>query len=97
VAGWIKRGPTGVIGTNRPCAKETAAAVLADAPALSARRLPLDPLECLARTGARPVPRSGWLGIEAAEAALGRSLRRGTVKIGDWAGLLAAAGAGPEE
>ncbi len=23
VAGWIKRGPSGVIGTNKPCAKET--------------------------------------------------------------------------
>ncbi|MGW4274526.1 FAD-dependent oxidoreductase [Streptomyces seoulensis] len=35
VAGWIKRGPTGVIGTNRPCAKETVASLLADAPAES--------------------------------------------------------------
>jgi len=31
VAGWIKRGPTGVIGTNKPDAAETAAAMLADA------------------------------------------------------------------
>lgn len=37
VAGWIKRGPTGVIGTNRPCAKETASALLADAGALLSR------------------------------------------------------------
>ncbi len=30
VAGWIKRGPSGVIGTNKACAKETVAALLAD-------------------------------------------------------------------
>ena len=31
VAGWIKRGPSGVIGTNRPDAKETVAHLVADA------------------------------------------------------------------
>jgi ferredoxin--NADP+ reductase len=30
VAGWIKRGPTGIIGTNRACSFETVASVLAD-------------------------------------------------------------------
>ncbi|MFF2554260.1 FAD-dependent oxidoreductase [Nocardia sp. NPDC058058] len=29
-AGWIKRGPTGVIGTNRTCAEETITSLLAD-------------------------------------------------------------------
>ncbi|ARQ72027.1 FAD-dependent oxidoreductase [Streptomyces marincola] len=92
VAGWIKRGPTGVIGTNRPCAKETAHALLADAPALAARRVAAgDPLTGLRALGLDPVEWPGWLGIETAEAALGRSLSRGSVKIGDWAGLLAAA------
>lgn len=92
VAGWIKRGPVGVIGSNRPCAKETAAAVLADVGALGAREVaPGDPLDGLRGVGADPVPWSGWLGIEAAEAALGRTLDRGTVKIGDWAGLISAA------
>ena len=31
VAGWIKRGPSGVIGTNKPDAQETVAHMLADA------------------------------------------------------------------
>jgi ferredoxin--NADP+ reductase len=31
VVGWIKRGPSGVIGTNRPDAVETAETMLADA------------------------------------------------------------------
>jgi ferredoxin--NADP+ reductase len=97
VAGWIKRGPTGVIGTNRSCAKETVAALLADAPALLGRELPADPLDALRAAGGRPVAWTGWLGIEAAEAALGASLGRGTVKIADWDGLLAAARtAGPD-
>ncbi|MCP3979843.1 MAG: FAD-dependent oxidoreductase [bacterium] len=31
VSGWIKRGPSGVIGTNKPDAKETVSAMLEDA------------------------------------------------------------------
>ncbi|MEV0453171.1 FAD-dependent oxidoreductase [Streptomyces sp. NPDC050600] len=91
VAGWIKRGPTGVIGTNRPCAKETAASLLADAPALARRRIADDPVAELRALGHEPVPWTGWLAIERAEAALGGALGRGRVKIPDWAGLRAAA------
>ncbi|EMF01714.1 FAD-dependent oxidoreductase [Streptomyces mobaraensis NBRC 13819 = DSM 40847] len=95
VAGWIKRGPTGVIGTNRPCAKETVASLLADAPALLASREPAgDPRAALRAAGAEPVEWPGWLGIEAAETALGRDLGRGPVKIPDWEGLLVAARGG---
>ncbi|MFJ1865575.1 FAD-dependent oxidoreductase [Streptomyces sp. NPDC088097] len=92
VAGWIKRGPTGVIGTNRPCAKETASSLLQDAGALARRELPGDPLEALRAAGLRPVEWPGWLAIEAAEGELGRSLGRRSVKIPDWAGLRGAAG-----
>ncbi|MFE1412163.1 FAD-dependent oxidoreductase [Streptomyces sp. NPDC085524] len=92
VAGWIKRGPTGVIGTNRPCAKETASSLLQDAGVLARRELPGDPLDALRAAGLHPVEWPGWLAIEAAETDLGRSLGRGSVKIPDWAGLLGAAG-----
>ncbi|MEU6327918.1 FAD-dependent oxidoreductase [Streptomyces sp. NPDC047049] len=92
VAGWIKRGPTGVIGTNRPCAKETARSLLADAPALAVHEAAEDPVAALIRAGQRPVPWPGWLAIEAAEVEWGRGLGRGTVKLPDWAGLLEAAG-----
>ncbi|MFE7317551.1 FAD-dependent oxidoreductase [Streptomyces sp. NPDC057555] len=91
VAGWIKRGPTGVIGTNRPCAKETAMSLLADAAGLARRTVAADPVAALERAGARPVPWRGWLAIEAAEAECGRDLGRGPVKLADWAGLLRAA------
>ncbi|EGX54651.1 NADPH-ferredoxin reductase [Streptomyces zinciresistens K42] len=94
VAGWIKRGPTGVIGTNRPCAKETVAALLADAAVLRARRLPEDPLTALRAAGAEPVPWAGWRAIERAEAALGASLGRSVVKLPDWPSLLNAARGG---
>ncbi|MFJ5631123.1 FAD-dependent oxidoreductase [Streptomyces goshikiensis] len=91
VAGWIKRGPTGVIGTNRPCAKETASSLLQDAGVLARRDLPDDPLPALRAAGLHPVEWPGWLAIESAEAALGRSLGRRSVKIPDWPGLLTAA------
>lgn len=91
VAGWIKRGPTGVIGSNRSCAKETVASLLEDAAALRRRPAADDPLAVLRECGLRPVEWSGWLSIERAEAELGRSLGRGPVKIPDWPGLLAAA------
>ncbi|MET9802021.1 FAD-dependent oxidoreductase [Streptomyces sp. NPDC006368] len=91
VAGWIKRGPTGVIGTNRPCAKETATSLLDDAPLLARRPVADDPLVTLRAWGHRPVEWPGWLSIEQAEATLGRTLGRGPVKIADWPGLLRAA------
>ncbi|MER5183200.1 FAD-dependent oxidoreductase [Streptomyces sp. NPDC002896] len=91
VAGWIKRGPTGVIGTNRPCAKETVTSLLEDAPALAGRGALPDPLDVLSAGGLQPIEWSGWRAIERAEAELGASLGRGPVKIPDWESLLEAA------
>lgn len=91
VAGWIKRGPTGVIGSNRSCAKETVASLVEDAPLLVRGDVTADPLEALRASGQLPVEWDGWLSIERAEAELGRSLGRGRVKIPDWSGLLDAA------
>ncbi|EPJ40240.1 putative NADPH-ferredoxin reductase FprA [Streptomyces afghaniensis 772] len=91
VAGWIKRGPTGVIGSNRPCAKETATSLLEDAPALLARTVPDNPLTALRAEGATPVEWTGWQSIEQAEAMLGASLGRNVVKLPDWQSLMTAA------
>ncbi|QIJ61197.1 FAD-dependent oxidoreductase [Streptomyces sp. JB150] len=91
VAGWIKRGPTGVIGTNRPCAKETVTSLLEDAPVLAGRPLPEDPLAVLRAEGVEPVEWEGWQAIERAEAALGAQLGRSVVKLPDWDALLTAA------
>ncbi|MBL1082810.1 FAD-dependent oxidoreductase [Streptomyces actinomycinicus] len=91
VAGWIKRGPTGVIGTNRPCAKETVTSLLADASVLGDADVPADPVTALRAAGVAPVAWDGWLAIERAEAELGARLGRGVVKLADWDTLLGAA------
>ncbi|MFG3439704.1 FAD-dependent oxidoreductase [Nonomuraea sp. NPDC047897] len=81
VAGWLKRGPTGVIGTNKSDAAETVRTLLSDLAGRElsgrepVRRAGLD--ELLARRGVRPVTYEEWLAIEAAEAELAKSLGRG--------------------
>ncbi|MEE9139350.1 MAG: FAD-dependent oxidoreductase [Alphaproteobacteria bacterium] len=68
-AGWIKRGPTGVIGTNRADAVATVKALLEDLPSLDQAAKPgaeaLLPL--LAERGVRAVSYDDWLKIDAAE------------------------------
>ena len=80
VAGWLKRGPTGVIGTNKSDATETVRSLLADlAPGHAAppgtERAALAGL--LAARGLVPVGYADWLRIEQAEAELAASLGRG--------------------
>ena len=96
VAGWIKRGPTGVIGTNKGDAKETVAALIEDAPALSraALRDPEAVPALLAERGVDVVVWDGWQAIDAAEQELGRIAGRDRVKIADRAELLRVASRG---
>jgi ferredoxin--NADP+ reductase len=94
VAGWIKRGPTGVIGTNKSDAQETVTALLADAPSLpkAPERDPDEILRLLAGRGTEVVLWDGWNAIDAAEAALAAAGGRGKrVKIRDREALLRAA------
>ncbi|MGE0383584.1 MAG: FAD-dependent oxidoreductase [Gammaproteobacteria bacterium] len=73
-AGWIKRGPTGIIGTNRADAVETVESLLADRDRLTAGARPgaqaLYPL--LASRGVRTLNFADWSRIDAAEVALGK-------------------------
>jgi ferredoxin--NADP+ reductase len=89
-AGWIKRGPTGVIGTNKKDATETAEAVLEDARAgkldHGEEASAID--ELLAERGVAVVTQSGWEAIDAAERAAGEPLGRPRVKLADWDELL---------
>jgi len=94
VVGWIKRGATGVLGTNRSDAKDTVATVRADAPALLAAR-PVDPggvVPLLEARGVAYVDLEGWLAVVEAERSHGTPHGRGgAVKISDWQQLLDAA------
>ena len=94
-AGWIKRGPTGIIGTNKKDASETVALLLED---LRAGRLPRDGAAgpeaveaLLTERGARPVVYSGWMSIDEIERAAGERLGRPRVKLRTWDELLEAA------
>jgi len=93
VAGWIKRGATGVLGTNRSDAKETVTTLREDAPALLSARAqdPGGVAPLLAENGLRYVDLDGWHAVLAAEARHGAPHGRGHVKISDWDTLLQAA------
>jgi len=93
VVGWIKRGATGVLGTNRSDAKETVRVLRTDVEALLAARTgdPGGIEELLTERGVRWVDVPGWQAVVAAEALQGRPHGRGRVKISDWDTLLAAA------
>ena len=84
-SGWIKRGPSGVIGTNKKCAQETVDALLADADAgvLGEPEAPQpEAVEDLLRErGVDFVSFAGWRAIDAAEVARGEPQGRPRVKF----------------
>jgi ferredoxin--NADP+ reductase len=91
-AGWIKRGPSGVIGTNKKDATETVELLLDDlraAPRTGRNAAEVDAL--LDERGIRPVLYSGWCAIDEAERAAGEKLGRPRVKLVTWEQLLDAA------
>jgi ferredoxin--NADP+ reductase len=84
VVGWLKRGPTGVIGTNKSDAADTVRSLLADcAPGQSpdgngsARIAPEHVTGVLAARGVLPVSYDDWLRVERAEMELATALGRG--------------------
>ena len=94
-AGWIKRGPTGVIGTNKKDATETVELLLEDVasgllqPKPEATADAVDAL--LAERGVRVVEYAGWTAIDGVERAAGEKSGRPRVKLCSWDDLLAAA------
>ncbi len=98
-AGWIKRGPSGVIGTNKKCATDTINELLHD---LTTGHLntPVDPdpaaIDAFVRERVSGfVDWAGWQAIDAAETAAGEPQGRPRVKLVTYEGLFeAAAGAG---
>ncbi|MBA2630069.1 MAG: FAD-dependent oxidoreductase [Thermoleophilaceae bacterium] len=95
VVGWIKRGPTGIIGTNKRDAQETVDGLLTD---LDAGRLnrPADPdrdamAELLAARKPDLVAYEGWQAIDRAETHGGEPQGRPRVKLCTFEELLDAA------
>ena len=92
-AGWIKRGPTGVIGTNKKDASETIALVLEDALSgvIGRSGTSSDAVDALlAERAIEVVTHSGWEAIDALERARGEPQGRPRVKLTTWDDLLAA-------
>ncbi len=85
VAGWAKRGPSGVVGTNKACAVETVAAMLEDVPQtvpVAAERADPDAIvELLRNRGVRSVSFADWQKIDAIERERGAAQGRPRVKM----------------
>jgi ferredoxin--NADP+ reductase len=93
-AGWIKRGPTGIIGTNKKDATETVEHILEDAragalPRVGAVAADVDAL--LAERASDVVEYSGWEAIDALERSRGEPHGRPRIKLVTWDELVAAA------
>jgi ferredoxin--NADP+ reductase len=95
VAGWIKRGPTGIIGTNKKCARDTVRSLLADA---AAGRLPTGGTLDRDTVGVaihsrqpKTVCYQAWEAIDRHERRAGAAAGRPRVKLAKVPELLAAA------
>lgn len=99
VAGWIKRGPTGVIGTNKSDAVETVTALIADIRdgdvVRRSRPGALDAL--LAERGIEALDMPAWHRIDAAEIELGHHHGRERTTLAHRSDLLAAADEDPAQ
>ncbi|MDN5571840.1 MAG: NAD(P)-binding protein, partial [Propionibacteriaceae bacterium] len=85
VVGWIKRGPVGVIGTNKSDAAETVAHLLADLGAGNAEpRGGSGVDELLASHGLTASTFADWEAIDAEEQARGAASGRSRVKVASW-------------
>jgi ferredoxin--NADP+ reductase len=82
--GWIKRGPSGVIGTNKKDANETVETILED---LAAGAIPnrVEPVQSIAELlderGGNHITYMGWQAIDAAEVGAGEPHGRPRVKF----------------
>ena len=94
VSGWIKRGPSGVIGTNKKDSQDTVAKILEDAAAGRLNQPASDDIDALiAEHCEHAVTWEGWQAINAIETAAGEASGTGRprVKLTEWAALREAA------
>ncbi|MBB4286888.1 FAD-dependent oxidoreductase [Roseospira goensis] len=96
VVGWSKRGPSGVIPTNRADSMAVAGRVLAWLDAQAAGKPGPDALDrLLVARGVRAVSREDWDRLDAAEVARGAAAGRPREKFTSVAAMLAALDAAP--
>ena len=83
VAGWIKRGPSGVIGTNRADAGESVQALVSDLAGATHEltNTPKDIDALLHKRGITWLATEAWRAIDAHELAKGSELGRPRVKL----------------
>ncbi|MBV7477634.1 FAD-dependent oxidoreductase [Pseudomonas sp. PDM31] len=92
VTGWIKRGPRGIIGSNKKCARDTVRALIED---FTSGRLNAGVLDegaiaaVLAKRQPQLVTLLEWLAIDLSEREAGRVSRRPRVKKTTFEALLA--------
>jgi ferredoxin--NADP+ reductase len=98
VVGWIKRGPTGFIGTNKSCAEETVGHLIAD---FNAGRLPSPTgsarefAELVSDRAPRAIDVRGWRAIDRAEREAGQLHGRTRQKLTQLDRMLDIADAAP--
>ncbi|MDZ7703769.1 MAG: hypothetical protein U5L04_04700 [Trueperaceae bacterium] len=103
VAGWIKRGPSGVIGTNKADAMESVEQLLADLPAISAARDERDDAAAtpgaveafLEAKGVSFVTFDDWLLLDKFETERGKQEGRPRIKVVQREEMLARVGLEP--
>ena len=88
--GWVKRGPTGVIATNRPDGKEAAVQIFADCDGAADRPGRGELTRRLAQRNVRVVNYEQWASIDALEIANARdgAPRRKYITVDDMLGAL---------
>ncbi|WP_306477252.1 FAD-dependent oxidoreductase [Methyloversatilis sp.] len=92
VTGWIKRGPTGVIGTNRADSLDTVAGLLQDVPGLTGSRPGRQALAALLDSRShRVIDFAAWQAIERVEQARGQARDKPAEKFVRVDDMLAAA------
>lgn len=87
-AGWIKRGPSGIIGTNKKDASETVATLLADVQAGGLPTSTNEIDELLSSRNLEAVTIAGWRAIDRAERELGTQFGIDRMTISDRASMI---------
>ena len=83
VTGWIKRGPTGVLGTNKPCSAKTVTSLLDDISSLPRCKTPSTSLlvDLLKERNIRVITYEDWEKIDEIEVKQGKTYQKPREKL----------------